>query len=97
MAEVHNALSDASGLLPKDVKSFLEALQDIVAKGLRENNVFKLHGIALIRMKKTSARPASTKLIFGRKVPLPARPEREKITCVAVKPLYEAVRSPVAE
>eukprot|EP00973_Karenia_brevis_P087455 12125352-Karenia_brevis.AAC.1 len=37
-AELQNAIADASGLTPKDVKCFLDALRDVAAKSLRETN-----------------------------------------------------------
>ncbi len=74
-AELQNAIADASGLPPKDAKRFLEALCDVVAKNLRETNVFKLHGVVLIRMRKTPPRRAVTRSIFGKEVVLPASSE----------------------
>ena len=92
-AELQNAIADASGLPPKDAKRFLEALRDVAANNLRETNVFKLHNIVLIRMRKTSPRNAVTKAMFGKEVVLPARPAGQKITAVAVKLLYDAVNA----
>ena len=93
MIELQNAIADASGLLPKDVKCFLEALSDVAAKSLRETNVFKLHKVVLIRMRKIPARNAVTRSMFGKEVVLPAKPAGQKITATAVKPLYDAVNA----
>ena len=90
-AELENAIADAAELPPKNVKSLLEALRDVAAKRLRETNVFKLHGVVLIRRRKTPAREQTTRSIFGKDVVLRARPAGQKITAVAVKPLYTAV------
>ena len=92
-ADLHNAIADASGLPPKDAKRFLDALRDVAAKTLRETNVFKLHNIVLIRMRKTPARIATRRTMFGKEVVLPAKPAGHKITAVAVKQLYDAVNS----
>ncbi len=90
-AELQDAIADASGLPPKDVKCFLEALRDVAAKNLRDTNVFKLHGVVLIRMRKTPPRSAVTRSMFGKEVVLPAKPAGQKITAIAVKPFYDAV------
>jgi hypothetical protein len=90
VAELQNALADASGLPPKDAKRFLEALHHVAAKTLRKNNVFKLHNIVLMRMRKTPPRDAFTRVMFGKEVVLPAKPAGQKITAVVVKPLYDA-------
>ena len=66
MVELQNAIADASGLPPKDVKCFLEALRDVAAKNLRETNVFKLHNVVLMRMRRIPARTAVAKLMFGK-------------------------------
>ena len=91
VAEFQNAIADASGLPPSSAKRFLEALRDVAAKSLRETNVFKLHHVVLIRMRKTPARDAVAKSLFGKEVVLPAKPAGHKITAVAMKPLYDAV------
>eukprot|EP00973_Karenia_brevis_P095690 12428638-Karenia_brevis.AAC.3 len=58
VVELQNAVADASGLPPKDVKKLLEALCNAASKSLRDTNVFKLHGMVLIRMRKTPPRSA---------------------------------------
>ena len=93
VAELQNVIADASGLSPKDAKCFLEALRDVAAKNLRETNVFKLHNVVLIRMRKTPPRNATTRIVFGKEVVLRAKPAGQKITAVAVKPLYDAVNA----
>ena len=93
MAELQNAIADASGLQPKDAKCFLEALRDVATKRLRETNVFKLHNMVLIRMKQTPPRNAATRAMFGKEVVLQAKPAGQKITAVAVKQLREAVNA----
>ena len=70
MSDLQNAIADKSGLPPKECKVFLEALRDVAAKTLRETSVFKLHNIVLVRMKKTAARNASTRSMFGKEVVL---------------------------
>ena len=90
-ADLHNAIADLSNLPPKDVKSCLEALCDVAAKSLRDDGVFKLPNMVLIRLKKTSPRPARTRLMFGKEVVLAAKPAGQKITTTAVKPFYDAV------
>ena len=92
-AELQNALSDASGLTPKDVKVLLHALREVVAKGLRYEKMFHLHGIALLRLRERAARPAGSKNMFGREVALAAKAASQKITCVAAKPLCAAVEA----
>jgi hypothetical protein len=92
-AELQNALADTSGLRPKDVKLFLEALRAVAAKRLCDTNVFKLHNIVLLRMKRTSPRNASWKTMFGKEAPLQAKPAGYKITAVATKQFYDAVSS----
>ena len=91
MAELMNAIADASGLPPKSAKCFLEALGDVAAKSLRDTNVFKLHNLVLIRMRTMPPRNAVTRKIFGKEITLPARAAGHKITAVAVKPLCDAV------
>ena len=93
IAELQNAIANAAGMPPKDVKCFLDALHDVAARSLRETNVFKIHNIVLIRMRKTSPRNAVTRKIFGKEVVLPAKPAGKKISAVAVKPLYDAVNT----
>ena len=91
--ELQVALANAAGLTPKDAKRFLEALRDIAATSLREDRVFKLHCIVIIRMRETPPRNAVTKAMFGKEVVLPAKPASRKITASAVKPLYDAVNA----
>ena len=90
-AELENALADATGLQPKDVKLLLEALRIAAAKNLRTLGVFKLSNMLVIRLKQTPARPARKKSILDKEVVLHAKPAAEKITAVAVKPFYDAV------
>ena len=90
-AELENAIANAAELPPKKVKSLLEALRDVAAKSLRETHVFKLPGVVLIRLRKTPARERTTRSIFGKDVVLRERPVGQKITAVAMKPLYTAV------
>ena len=92
-AELQNAIADAAGFPPKDVKRFLDALHDVAAKSLQETNVFKLPNIVLIRMRKTPPRNAATKNMFGKEIVLSAKPAGQKITAVAVKPLYDATNA----
>lgn len=92
-AELQNAIADASGLLPKDAERWLQALRDVAAKNLRDTNVFKLHDMVLIRMRKTPPRSAVTRSLFGKDIALPAKPAGQKITVIAVKPFYDAVNS----
>lgn len=93
VAQLQNAIADASGLPPKDAKCFLEALRDVAAKALRETNVFKLHDVVLIRMRSTPARKAETRSLFGKELALSAKPAGQKITAVATKQLYGAVNT----
>ena len=90
-SQLENAIADVSGFPPKDVKRFLGALSSVAATSLRETNLFKLHGVVLIRMRKKEARGATTRSMFGKTVALPARAEGHKITAMAVKQLYDAV------
>lgn len=89
--ELENALADASDLPLKDANRFLETLRDIAVKSLQETNVFKLHDIVIIRMRKTPPRNASTKTMFGKEVVLRAIPADQKITTVVTNTLYNAV------
>ena len=91
--ELQIALADAAGLAPKDAKRFLEALRDIAATRLREDYVFKLHDVVIIRMRKTRPRNAVTKAMFGKEVVLPAKPAGHKITASAVRMFYNAVNA----
>eukprot|EP00973_Karenia_brevis_P036222 4995857-Karenia_brevis.AAC.1 len=90
-AQLQNAIADASGLAPQDAKCFLEALPDVAANSPRETNVFKLHNIVFIRMRKASLRNAIMKFIFGKEVMLRAKPAGEKLTVLAAKPLRDAL------
>ena len=70
MSDLQNAIADKSGIPHKECKVFLEALRDVAAKTLREANVFKLHNIVLVRMKKTAARNAIQRSMFGKEIVL---------------------------
>ena len=92
-AELQNAIADASGLKPKDAKLFLEALRTVAAKRLRDTKVFELHNMVLLRMKKTPPRHEGWKTMFGKEVPLRAKPAGHKITAVVPKQFYDAVNA----
>ena len=92
VAELQNAIADASGLPPKEAKRFLEALRKVAAQSLRETNVFKIHNIVLIRIKETPARHASVKVMFGKEVAVPAKPAGRKMSALAMKPLQDDVK-----
>ena len=92
-AELQNAIADASGLQPKDAKLFLEALRTVAAKRLRDTNVFKLHGMVVLRKKRTPPRHEGWKTMFGKEVPLKAKPAGNKITAVVPKQIYDAVNA----
>ena len=90
-ADVHNSIADVANLPPKDVRSCLEALCNVAAKSLRDEGVFKLPNLVLLRLKKTPPRPARTRAMFGKEIVLQAKPAGQKITAVAVKPFHDAV------
>ena len=78
---------------PKDAKLFLAALRTVAAKRLRDTNVFKLHNMVRLRMKKTPPRHEGWKTMFGKEVPLKAKPAGNKITAAAPKQFYDAVNA----
>ena len=92
-ADLQNAIADISGVLPKDVKVFLDTLRKVATQKLRETCVFKLHDIVLIRKKKIPERAERKRRMFGKEVVVPAKPAVERITVQVVKPLYTNVQT----
>ena len=92
-ADLQNAIADISGVLPKDVKVFLDTLRKVATQKLRETCVFKLHDIVVIRKKKNPERAELKRKMFGKEVVVPARPAVERITVQVVKPLYTSVQT----
>ena len=91
-AALLNAIADLSGVLPKDVKVFLDAIRDIAIQKLREESVFKLHDIILIRKNVIPERAERTRKMFGKEVVIPAKPAAQRIVVQAVRPLYDRVK-----
>ena len=85
-------IADDVDLPPENVKKVLDALLALAAKSLKQTNTFKLHGLVQIKMIKIKARAASKRKMFNKEVLLSARPESEKLTAQALKPLYEAIK-----
>lgn len=90
-ADLQAHLADATGLSPRDVKLVVDAIWETCAKSLREDGVFRLPSMALLRAKRTAARPARTKAMFGKEVILQAKPAGKKLSAVVLKPLKDAV------
>ena len=92
LAELHGSLANASGLLPKDAKVFLEALREVAAENLRDRGCFKIPNIVMLRKRTTPERSATKKRMFGKDVVLAAKPASCKICARALLPLYDGLR-----
>ena len=73
-------------LLPtSDVRKVLEGLRKTLLKGVREKGVARLPNVVVLRVKVKKARPAETRMLFGCKKEVPAKPAAKKITSSVLK------------
>ena len=71
-----DALASAmGGVKPKVVKSYIEALEKVLVKELKETGVAKIPRVVGIRTKMRTARPEQVRKVFGVVKKVPARPE----------------------
>ena len=84
-------ISDAAGVEMKDVEATFDALSELVVTKLRKDGRFTIPDIVLFRLKDTKARPATTKKLFDKEVPIAARPAGKRVHPLVLKPLKVAV------
>ena len=84
-------ISDAAGVEMKDVEATFDALSELVVTKLCKDGRFTIPDIVLFRLKDTKARPATTKKLFDKEVPIAARPAGKRVHPLVLKPLKVAV------
>ena len=87
----YKEVSEAARVETKDVKAIFDALSDLVITKLREDGRFTIPKIVLLRLKDTKARPANTKKLFDKEVPIAAKPAGKRVHPLVLKPLKVAV------
>ena len=70
-----NALADAMSVKPKIAKKYLQALERLLVKQLRETGMASIPRIAAMRRTMKSSRPEQERKVFGILKQIPARPE----------------------
>ena len=87
----YKEVSEAAGVETKDVKAIFDALSELVVTKLREDGRFTIPKIVLLRLKDIKARPATTKKLFGKEIPIAAKPAGKRVHPFVLKPLKVAV------
>merc|ERR1712000_368243 len=60
------AVGAQTGLKSKDVKGVMDSLGGVVAGELKKNGTFTLKGAIRLKLKHKAARPAGTRMMFGK-------------------------------
>ena len=89
--QLYKDISDAAKDEMKDVEATFDALSELVVTKLRKDGRFTIPKIVLFRLKDTKARPATTKKLFDKEVPIAARPAGKRVHPLVLKPLKVAV------
>ena len=87
----YKELSEKAGVEAKHVKMIFDAISELVATKLREDGMFTFPKIVVLRLKQTKGRPAMTRKMFGKEVPVAAKPAGKRIYPLVLKPLKVAV------
>ena len=70
-----DALANAMGAKPKVVKRFIEALEKVLVKELKETGCAKIPRVVVMKKRMKTARPEQVRKVFGIVKKVPARPE----------------------
>ena len=70
-----DALANAMGAKPKVVKRFIEALEKVLVKELKETGSAKIPRVVVMKKAMKTARPERERKVFGTIKKVPARPE----------------------
>merc|ERR1712110_806873 len=89
----NQAVAEATGLKPADVKKAIEAFMDVAAAELKKSGSCKLGGMLNMKLKKKPARPARKGVNPFTKEPcvFKARPASKTVKVYAMKKLKEAI------
>ena len=88
-------VAESAKVKVKDAKMVFRVLPTLLAKEMRANpnHSIQVPGVARLKLRKTPARKATTKLVFGKSIHLKPKPQSEKAVAYAAKCLKDAVSS----
>merc|ERR1712093_571099 len=89
----YKAVSETTGVKPKDVKGALETYMNLVATQVKTNGAFKFAGVLNLKLKKTPARPARKGVNPFTKEPcvFKAKPASKTVRALALKKLKDMI------
>ena len=92
-SQFHDTIAEKTGVTKEDVEKVIKAVLDQGVAALKEKGSFRFQGMVLFRLKKTAARPAKTKSMFGKEVLLKAKPAGQKLFSTPLKQFKQAAVS----
>ena len=77
-------VAEMTGFRPMDVRACLEELQSLACTEVAETGRFEIPGVVLLRLQPKPARKPAAMMLFGKTVPITARPVQKvvKAECV---------------
>ena len=83
--------NDVGGVKPIVVKRMLKALQIMIAREVRNGGAFKVHALAIFKVRFKPATEARMKKMFGKEVQVKAKPAAVALKAFPTKSLKDAV------
>merc|ERR1712118_282192 len=84
---INAAIAEEHGLKPKQVAQVLDSLATIGATQVKKAGIFAVPGLCRIKTRMKKATKASTRIMFGQKMKVKAKPARTVVKAFAVAAL----------
>merc|ERR1711869_32940 len=87
---IANALATATALKKSECSKVLDALAELGAAEVQKGK-FTIPGLVMIKTRKKAARPASTRMMFGKMCKVKAQPAKTVVKAFCVKALKDEI------
>merc|ERR1711939_94493 len=84
-------ISSKTGSKPKEVKAIFTALQGIAASEVAKSGKFVVPNVVMLKLKHKPARPAGTRVMFGKEVKVAAKKASKVVKAFPVAAIKKAI------
>merc|ERR1711943_89460 len=84
-------ISSKTGSKPKEVKAIFTALQGIAASEVAKSGKFVVPNVVMLKLKHKPARPAGTRVMFGKEVKVAAKKASKVVRALPVSAIKKAI------
>merc|ERR1711939_48484 len=84
-------ISSKTGSKPKEVKAIFTALQGIAASEVAKSGKFVVPNVVMLKLKHKPARPAGTRVMFGKEVKVAAKKASKVVKAFPVSAIKKAI------